>query len=332
MEKNSIKQLLMTSNFFVLNKQLVKSLGIETAFFLTALVEADEMLADDDGWFYQTASTLEEVTGLSNHKQTKCIEQLISLGILLQENKGMPMKRYFKLNYEQVLKFLNASFEKNPNQDLKKFESKNSKNLKPSFQKNLNNKELNINNLDKEITTTNLDNINYIEQNPNEAKESSSSSFENNIIEIKKYLHENIQDIPTCKKIMEQVYNNNLTLERIQEVTCYAKNNGKGLGFIYQAIVENWNLKKETSTNTPKGRGHNINTEAMDKYNSAKVEAEEFRAKKMKLDIYFNSLDKELQDEVNSLAMEKAQAEYGDNFRFMINPCKYKILETMERG
>lgn len=112
MEKNSIKQLLMTSNFYVLNKQLVKSLGIETAFFLTTLVEADETLADDEGWFYQTSKTLEEITGLSNHKQTKCIEQLISLGILLQENKGVPMKRYFKLNYDQILKFLNTRIEK----------------------------------------------------------------------------------------------------------------------------------------------------------------------------------------------------------------------------
>lgn len=120
----------MTSNYYVLNKTLVKNLGIETAFFLTTLVEADEMLADEEGWFYQTAPLLEEMTGLSNHKQSKCIEQLISLGILLQENKGMPMKRYFKLNYEQILNSLNTSLEKISN-----------------------NKEININNLDKELSS-----------------------------------------------------------------------------------------------------------------------------------------------------------------------------------
>ena len=49
MEKSSIKQLLMASNFYILNKHLVKTLGIETAFFLTALVEADEILADKNG-------------------------------------------------------------------------------------------------------------------------------------------------------------------------------------------------------------------------------------------------------------------------------------------
>ncbi|MDO5788152.1 MAG: hypothetical protein Q4P79_01715 [Fusobacterium sp.] len=123
MERNSIKNLLMSSNYYALNKTLVKNLGIETAFFLTTLVEADETLADDDGWFYQTSKTLEEITGLSNHKQTKCIEQLISLDILVQENKGIPMKRYFKLNYDKILISLNTRIEKNSNQEFKKFKN-----------------------------------------------------------------------------------------------------------------------------------------------------------------------------------------------------------------
>ena len=214
MEKNSIKQLLMTSNFYVLNKQLVKSLGIETAFFLTTLVEADETLADDEGWFYQTSKTLEEITGLSNHKQTKCIEQLISLGILLQENKGVPMKRYFKLNYDQILKFLNTRIEKISNQELKKVESKSLKNLKTSFQKNSNNKEYNINNLDKELnikTTTKLDNLNKIDQDSKGSSTSSSSSpVENSsskekdtIYQIKSALQSHGISIDTCKNIME---------------------------------------------------------------------------------------------------------------------------------
>lgn len=152
----SIKRLLMSSNYFVLNKQLVRILGIETAFLLSTFVEADETLSDSNGWFYQTALTIEEITGLSNHKQSKCIEQLISLGILLQENKGMPMKRYFKLNYEKISEILEdeknskPSIEKNQKQGFKNFESKVLKNSKASFQKISNNKEHNINNINKE--------------------------------------------------------------------------------------------------------------------------------------------------------------------------------------
>lgn len=251
MEKNSIKQLLMTSNFYVLNKQLVKSLGIETAFFLTTLVEADETLADDEGWFYQNSKTLEEITGLSNHKQTKCIEQLISLGILLQENKGVPMKRYFKLNYDQILKFLNTRIEKISNQELKKVESKSLKNLKTSFQKNSNNKEYNINNLDKELnikTTTKLDNLNKIDQDSKGSSTSSSSSpVENSsskekdtIYQIKSALQSHGISIDTCKNIMELVRNGRVDLDRIKSVLITAQQKAWGEGAIYQALRDNW--------------------------------------------------------------------------------------------
>lgn len=186
MERNSIKNLLMSSNYYALNKTLVKNLGIETAFFLTTLVEADETLADDDGWFYQTSKTLEEITGLSNHKQTKCIEQLISLGILVQKNKGVPMKRYFKLNYEQVLISLNTRIEKSSNQDLKKVKSKSLKNLKSSFQKNSNNKEYNINNIDKELNNKqSSSSVDKSTQPQPHDLEKKSIEFKNNISELR---------------------------------------------------------------------------------------------------------------------------------------------------
>lgn len=260
MEKNSIKQLLMTSNFYVLNKQLVKSLGIETAFFLTTLVEADETLADDEGWFYQTSKTLEEITGLSNHKQTKCIEQLISLGILLQENKGVPMKRYFKLNYDQILKFLNTRIEKTSNQELKKVESKSLKNLKTSFQKNSMNKEYSINNLDKELnikTTTKLDNLNKIDQNSKDSSTSSSSSLVENssskekdtIYQIKSALQSHGLSVETCKNIMELVRNGRINLDRIKSVLITAQQKAWGEGAIYKALRDNWEAgTSETKT------------------------------------------------------------------------------------
>lgn len=182
MERNSIKQLLMSSNYFILNKQLVKSLGIETAFLLSALVEADDQLADEEGWFYQTSKTIEDITGLSNYKQSLGIEKLIDLGILEQINKGIPMKRYFKISYEKIQKLL-----------FKKFENCTSKNLKTSSQKISKNKELNINNIDKKLRDKeikkdddNINNLDGIDQEVKEVKEDkkesspkgSSSSFD----------------------------------------------------------------------------------------------------------------------------------------------------------
>jgi hypothetical protein len=104
------KQVIMSSAYWTLNKNMVQMFGIESAMLLSTFAEADSMLSDADGWFYQTTKTVEEITTLSRHKQDKCIRKLTDLGVLQQENKGMPMKRYFRIDYE-VLATLLADFQ-----------------------------------------------------------------------------------------------------------------------------------------------------------------------------------------------------------------------------
>lgn len=252
MEKNSIKQLLMASNFYILNKHLVKTLGIETAFFLTALVEADEILADKNGWFYQTIPQIEKMTGLTKHKQTNCINELLILGILLQENKGMPMKRYFKLDYEKIAKLL-SSHKKDNSQEDREGDSKEEKNQSAREEKNCHlggekidtNKELYINNLDKKLKTTKLDNIIGIE-----SKSSSSSSFENSssgekdsVYQIKSALENYRLGVETCRNIMELVKNGRVNFERINSVLGVAKEKAWGEGTIYKALRDNWEIR-----------------------------------------------------------------------------------------
>lgn len=252
MEKSSIKQLLMASNFYILNKHLVKTLGIETAFFLTALVEADEILADKNGWFYQTIPQIEKMTGLTKHKQTNCINELLILDILLQENKGMPMKRYFKLDYEKIAKLL-SSHKKDNSQEDREGDSKEEKNQSAREEKNCHlggekiaiNKELYINNLDKKLKTTKLDNIIGIE-----SKSSSSSSFENSssgekdsVYQIKSALENYGLGVETCRNIMELVKNGRVNFERINSVLGVAKEKAWGEGAIYKALRDNWEIR-----------------------------------------------------------------------------------------
>lgn len=252
MEKSSIKQLLMASNFYILNKHLVKTLGIETAFFLTALVEADEILADKNGWFYQTIPQIEKMTGLTKHKQTNCINELLILGILLQENKGMPMKRYFKLDYEKIAKLL-SSHKKDNSQEDREGDSKEEKNQSAREEKNCHlggkkidtNKELYINNLDKKLKTTKLDNIVGIE-----SKSSSSSSFENSssgekdsVYQIKSALENYGLGVETCRNIMELLKNGRVNFERINSVLGVAKEKAWGEGAIYKALRDNWEIR-----------------------------------------------------------------------------------------
>ena len=155
MQEKTFKQLLMSSNYYTLNKQIVKELGIESAFLLTILIEASDGLADSEGWFYQTIEKIGELTGLGRHKQDKIIKELIDLKILEQKNKGVPCKRYFKVNYEMIenLVFQNqqSSLSFSDKLDCQKKTNYSAENSQTSLSENGNNKEYIINNLNKEL-------------------------------------------------------------------------------------------------------------------------------------------------------------------------------------
>jgi len=155
MQEKTFKQLLMSSNYYTLNKQIVKTLGIEPAFLLTILIEASDGLADDEGWFYQTIEKIGELTGIGRHKQDKIIKDLIESKILEQKNKGVPCKRYFKINYEMIENLVfqkqQTSLSQNDKLDCKKETNLFVKNSQTCLSQNGNNKEHNINNINKEL-------------------------------------------------------------------------------------------------------------------------------------------------------------------------------------
>ena len=133
-ERMLVKELLLSSNYWVLNKTVVQTFGIETAFLLTNLAEAEQMMSTDDGWFYQTSDTLEELTTLSRYKQDNAIEQLEDAGILEKDVRGIPAKRYFKLDYKALAnKIVNnsqTSVQKNDKQVSKKLATNKELNIK----------------------------------------------------------------------------------------------------------------------------------------------------------------------------------------------------------
>ena len=155
MQEKTFKQLLMSSNYYTLNKHVVKTLGIEPAFLLTILIEASDGLADDEGWFYQTIEKIGELTGIGRHKQDKIIKDLIESKILEQKNKGVPCKRYFKINYEMIENLVfqkqQTSLSQNDKLDCKKETNLFVKNGQTCLSQNGNNKEHNINNINEEL-------------------------------------------------------------------------------------------------------------------------------------------------------------------------------------
>ena len=189
----------MSSNYWTLNKDVVKMFGIETAFMLSHLAEAESMMADDDGWFYQTHNTVESMTGLSRHKQAVAIDKLEKEGILHKKVRGIPAKRYFKLDY----KCLANKFAKNQQTSMRK-------NSKLDCEKIPTNKESNINKVNKESIN----------------KDTMSSSNEHDRIpysEIVEYLNKktNSQYRPTANKTQNLIkarYNDGFSLDDFKKV------------------------------------------------------------------------------------------------------------------
>lgn len=187
-----------------------------------------------------------------------------------------------------------------------------------------------IYNLDNKLETTTKDNIDYIDPNSNEDFES-SSSLKNNLNEIKKYLLEKIQDIPTCKNIYSIIEKNNISLEKLKQVINYADENKKGYGFIVKALEENWSLKtNETSKEIKKcPRGHNYNEHAINETRQAKEENEKYSQKIKYLDQLYNSLSASEKKKIDEEAYRKSVTLYG---KFVAEKManmkvKYEILE-----
>ena len=221
MQDKTFKQLLMSSNYYTLNKQIVKSLGIESAFLLTILIEASDGLSDDEGWFYQTIEKIGELTGIGRHKQDKIIKDLIELKILEQKNKGVPCKRYFKINYPMIenLVFFNpqTSLSEINKLDCKKETNLSDENSQTRLSEIDNNKEYIINNLNKEL----------------------------NHKEHKSYEHEFAND--DLKKIKQWFVDNGIDFSKKHETKVLELLKNNSLGFILKTFQDQLDILKNKS-------------------------------------------------------------------------------------
>ena len=106
-----ILQLISTSNFITVNKDLIKELGLEEAIMLGELASEYDYWNNkneiEDGYFYSTIENIEEKTTLTAYKQRKCLENLKNKGIIDIQIRGIPAKRYIKINEEKVIEIFN---------------------------------------------------------------------------------------------------------------------------------------------------------------------------------------------------------------------------------
>ena len=143
----NILQLLASSSFITLNKNVIKGVGLEEALLLGELCsEYDYWIKREelqDGYFFSTVENIEENTTLNDYKQRKALKTLQQLKIVDVKVKGLPAKRYFKINEEQLLKLLDINILKNSSSSIKNFKELGLKNFECNNNKTNNNKSNN---------------------------------------------------------------------------------------------------------------------------------------------------------------------------------------------
>lgn len=99
-----IIDLLANDNYTIVNKTLAKKIGIESALLLGTLCSLQKTFKGKQ--FYRPESQLIEDTCLTLYSLRKCKNELVKLGILEVEKKGLPAQHFFKINEDAIKKLL----------------------------------------------------------------------------------------------------------------------------------------------------------------------------------------------------------------------------------
>lgn len=104
----NILSLLASDNYIVINRDLLKKYGINVALMLCELASEynyfDQSGKLENGMFYSTIGNINERTGLSKYQQSEALKVLDNIGIVKSVVKGIPAKRYFKIDVEELAK------------------------------------------------------------------------------------------------------------------------------------------------------------------------------------------------------------------------------------
>lgn len=105
-----MKHLLSSTAFIVLNKELARKVGLKGAVLLADLISKEEYFIANgmtNGWFFNTEDNIEKDTTLTPYQQRNTLKKLIEQGFLETKRIGIPAKKHFKINEDQVMKLLN---------------------------------------------------------------------------------------------------------------------------------------------------------------------------------------------------------------------------------
>ena len=155
------RRALMQGGSVVLNKDLIRAIGLDAALLYSELCSKEEYFErrgdlTEDGFFFNTIENMEKDTTLSRYQQDKAIKLLVKLNLIEFEKRGMPAVRYFRvMDNDEIFNVVSAvnidnNIAKNSQTDMQKTNKLTCKKLAPNNTKknnNLKSKYKNTNNI-----------------------------------------------------------------------------------------------------------------------------------------------------------------------------------------
>lgn len=107
-----LENLRKNSSFFKIDKSLFHYLNknLDYTLFLTELMDKEsyflskDLIEEKGSWFFLIQSYIEKSTGLSPFKQNEAVTFLEKSGLLQTKLKGLPCRKYYKINHLEILK------------------------------------------------------------------------------------------------------------------------------------------------------------------------------------------------------------------------------------
>lgn len=219
-----LASLLSSSKYIIVNKDLIKMLGLHEAVILGELCSEycyweNNNRLEDDGYFYSTRENIEKNTGINAHFQKIAFKNLEERQIVFSKKMGIPCKKYYKLNENKIIECLKMAKLPVGNEVMNKEETSLSTIPTSDTVQDENMVLINNNNI--------INNINNNKEHTHNQTETEEKIEYAKLVTMTKGEY---QDLINC-------YGNELAMQLIEQLSLYKQSHGKSYDNDYAAIL-----------------------------------------------------------------------------------------------
>jgi len=115
--KKTFAEIIFTSPYLIVNKSLIKSIGLHNSIFLSNLIDkytyfSKEGKLQEDGGFFITLENQTEQVDLSVRILRKCKKQLKEMAIIKTYMKGIPPKEFYIIDFEEIVNIIEEKYDR----------------------------------------------------------------------------------------------------------------------------------------------------------------------------------------------------------------------------